>query len=127
MGRVGQSADKESRMGVKRVMNGPVAIISPEGTLWGGEETSNLRGAIDELIQEGNTQLVIDLSKVDHLNSTALGLLVSTHSNYVKRGGKVKLCSLEKRIRNLLLITKLSMVFEVHESLDDALASFHPA
>jgi len=114
-------------MGVKRVMNGPVAIISPEGTLWGGEETNHLRAAIDDLIQEGNTQLIIDLGKVDHLNSTALGLLVATHSNYVKRGGSVKLCSLEKRIRNLLLITKLSMVFDVHESCDEALASFHPA
>ena len=36
----------------------------------------------------------------------------------------MKLCSLEKRISNLLLITKLSMVFEVHDSLEDALASF---
>jgi anti-sigma B factor antagonist len=114
-------------MGVKQVMNGTVAILSPEGTLWGGDETGQLRTAIDKLIEEGNTQLVIDLGRVDHLNSTALGVLVSTHSNYVKRGGSVKLCSLEKRIRNLLLITKLSMVFEVHDSLDEALASFHPA
>jgi anti-anti-sigma regulatory factor len=45
----------------------------------------------------------------------------------VKRGGSVKLCALEKRIKNLLLITKLSMVFEVHDSIDQAMASFQPA
>lgn len=114
-------------MGVKRVMNGSVAILSPEGTLWGGEETNQLSAAIDDLIAKDNTQLIIDLGKVDHLNSTALGVLVKTHTNYVKRGGSVKLCALEKRIRNLLLITKLAMVFEVHDSLDQALASFQPA
>ena len=80
--------------------------------------------AIGELVKQNNLFLVIDLGKVNHLNSTALGVLVETHTNYVKRGGSVKLCALEKRISNLLLITKLSMVFEVHDSLEDALASF---
>jgi anti-sigma B factor antagonist len=111
-------------MGLKSVMHGPVAVLSPEGTLWGGEETNQLRDAIDELVKQGNMFLVLDLSKVNHLNSTALGLLVSTHTNYTKRGGSVKLCALEKRISNLLVITKLSMVFEVHDTLEDALASF---
>ncbi|HWN83314.1 MAG TPA: STAS domain-containing protein [Candidatus Udaeobacter sp.] len=111
-------------MGLKSVMHGPVAVLTPEGTLWGGDETNQLRDAIDELVKQGNMYLVLDLSKVNHLNSTALGLLVSTHTNYTKRGGSVKLCALEKRISNLLVITKLSMVFEVHETLEDALASF---
>jgi anti-sigma B factor antagonist len=111
-------------MGVKSVLHGPVAVVTPEGTLWGGEETNQLKEAIAELIKQNNLFLVIDLGKVNHLNSTALGVLVETHTNYVKRGGSVKLCALEKRISNLLLITKLSMVFEVHDSLEDALASF---
>jgi anti-sigma B factor antagonist len=114
-------------MAVKRVMNGSVAILSPEGTLWGGDETNHLSAAIDDLVQNGNTQLIIDLSRVDHLNSTALGVLVKAHSNYLRRGGSVKLSALEKRIKNLLLITKLSMVFEVHDSVEQALASFQPA
>jgi anti-sigma B factor antagonist len=114
-------------MGVKCVMHGPVAVVTPEGTLWGGDETSKLRETIDDLIQKGNQQLIIDLGSVNHLNSTALGLLVSTHTNYAKRGGAVKLCRVEKRINNILVITKLSMVFEVHNSLEDALASFKAA
>ncbi len=111
-------------MAVKTVMHGSVAVVTPEGTLWGGNETSQLKEAIDNLIKQGNQHLVLDLGKVNHLNSTALGLLVSTHSNYTKRGGSVKLCALENKIRNLLLITKLSMVFESYETLQDALASY---
>lgn len=111
-------------MGVKNVMHGEVAVLTPEGTLWGGDETSKLKETIDDLVQKGNTQLVIDLGSVNHLNSTALGLLVSTHSNYAKRGGAVKLARVEKRINNILVITKLSMVFEVHENVEKALNSF---
>jgi anti-sigma B factor antagonist len=111
-------------MGVKSVMHGEVAVITPEGTLWGGDETSKLKETIDDLVQKGNTKLVIDLGSVNHLNSTALGLLVSTHSNYAKRGGAVKLARVEKRINNILVITKLSMVFEVHENVEKALSSF---
>ena len=114
-------------MGVKTVMHGPVAVITPEGTLWGGDETSKLKETIDELVTKGNTQLVIDLGSVNHLNSTALGLLVSTHSGYAKRGGAVKLARVEKRINNILLITKLAMVFEAHNTVDDALKSFATA
>src|SRR5262245_45829130 len=99
-------------MGVKCVMHGPIAVGTPEGTLWGGDETSKLRETIDDLIQKGNMQLIINLGSVNHLNSTALGLLVSTHTNYAKRNGAVKLCNVEKRINNILVITKLSMVFE---------------
>ncbi len=111
-------------MAVKSVMHGPVAVVTPEGTLWGGDETGQLREIIDDLIKKENQHLILDLGKVNHLNSTALGLLVSTHTNYTKRGGSVKLCSLEKRISNLLVITKLNMVFETYPSLEEALASY---
>jgi anti-sigma B factor antagonist len=105
-------------------MHGPVAVVTPEGTLWGGDETGQLRETIEDLKKKENKHLVLDLGKVNHLNSTALGLLVSTHTNYTQRGGTVKLCALEKRISNLLVITKLSMVFDTYTSLEDALASY---
>jgi anti-sigma B factor antagonist len=111
-------------MAIKCTMHGPVAVVAPQGTLWGGDETNELRELIDGLIEKGNAQLVIDLGRVNHLNSTALGLLVSSHTNYTKREGSVKLCGVEKRISNLLLITKLSMVFDVHKNVDEAVASF---
>lgn len=111
-------------MAVKLEMQGPVAILSPQGTLWGGDETNELREAIDDLVQKGNTRLVIDLGKVEHLNSTALGLLVQAHTNYTKREGTVKLCGVHKRISNVLLITKLSMVFDIHKDVKEAVASF---
>jgi anti-sigma B factor antagonist len=105
-------------------MVGDVAVVTPEGQFWGGKETDELNEKFKALIAEGNKKLVIDLGKVPYLNSTALGILVSVHSNYAKREGRVLLCNVEKKIQNVFVITKLSLIFEVQPDLPKAMAVF---
>src|SRR5512139_1087378 len=92
---------------------GSISILMPKGYLTGGEETDELERAIKQLAEGGNKHLVINLSETQHLNSTALGVLISAHSSYVRRGGQMKLCAVDKRIENIFVITKLSLVFDV--------------
>jgi len=101
-----------------------VAILTPKGYLSGGDETDELKRAIDALADGGNKHLVINLADTQHLNSTALGVLISAHSSYVKRGGQMKLCAVDKRIENIFVITKLSLVFDVFPTEQQAIASF---
>ena len=103
---------------------GNVTILSPRGYLTGGDETDELDQKIQALSEAGNKNLVINLGETQHLNSTALGVLISAHSNYVRRGGQMKLCSVDKRIENIFVITKLSLVFDVYPSEELAIASF---
>ncbi|MFH0873917.1 MAG: STAS domain-containing protein [Candidatus Komeilibacteria bacterium] len=103
---------------------GPLAILRPEGTLWGSEEIAALRRTLDELIASNNVELVIDLGQINHLNATALGLLVFADANYKRRGGKAVVCNVERRLNNIFVITKLSLVFEVYRNLDEAIVSF---
>ena len=56
--------------------------------------------------------------------STALGVLISAHSNYTRRGGQMKLCSVDSRIQNIFVITKLSYVFDTYPNEEQAIASF---
>ena len=113
-------------MSVTVKKHGPIAVVTPSGTLWGGDETTLFRQKIDELIAEKNLRLVIDLSKVNHLNQTALGVLHQTHVNYSLRRGQVKLCGVAKRVNNLLIITKLSLVFEILDTEAEAITSLQP-
>jgi anti-sigma B factor antagonist len=101
-----------------------VTIITPKGYLTGGDETDELDQKIQSLIEAGNKHLVINLGETQHLNSTALGVLIKAHTNYVRRGGQVKLCSVDKRIENIFVITKLSLVFDVYPNEEQAIASF---
>ncbi len=109
---------------MKQRQMGNIAVITPRGYLTGGDETDELDQAIKTLVEGGNKSLVINLGETQHLNSTALGVLISAHSSYVRRGGQMKLAAVDHRIQNLFVITKLSMVFDVYPTEELAIASF---
>ena len=103
---------------------GSIAILAPKGYLTGGDETEELEKKIKALSEAGNKHLVINLGETQNLNSTALGVLISAHATSVRKGGQMKLCSVDKRIENIFVITKLSMVFDVYPNEEQAIASF---
>jgi anti-sigma B factor antagonist len=105
-------------------LDGGIGLIEAKGSLVGGDETVELRQAIAGFVDREYQKLIIDLSKVTYLNSTAIGVLVSAHTTYTRKGWKVKMCGLNASINNIFVITKLTLVFDVHESQKDAIKSF---
>lgn len=97
------------------------AVLHLKGQFIGGEETDQLRDALREISEQKKNNLIINLEKVTYLNSTALGVLISAHANFVKRGGKIILCNVSKSLENIFVITKLTLVFTISENLDDAI------
>ena len=87
------------------LQEGKIVVLELKGNYVGGQETDDLRDAIKKLSEEGNLKLVVDLGEVSYLNSSALGVLIAAHANYAKRGGKIKLCQLNKNLENLFVIT----------------------
>lgn len=106
------------------LQDGAIAVLQLKGNFTGGDETDEVRDAIKKLSDEGNKKLVIDLGEVVYLNSSALGVLIAAHANYVKRDGQVKLCQLSKNIENIFVITKLSGVFDSYANQMEAVAGF---
>jgi anti-sigma B factor antagonist len=101
-----------------------IGLIEPKGNLVGGDETVELRQAVAGFVERDYQKLIIDLSKVNYLNSTAIGVLVSAHTSYSRKGWQIKLCGLNANINNVFVITKLTLVFDVYETRDDAVKSF---
>ncbi|HET9251257.1 MAG TPA: STAS domain-containing protein [Candidatus Eisenbacteria bacterium] len=101
-----------------------VTIVTPKGMLLGGKETDELQGKIKELVEAGNKKLLINLGQTTFLNSVSLGVLIGAHSSYAKRGAEMKLCQVDKKIQNIFVVTKLSLVFDVYESCEEATKSF---
>lgn len=106
------------------LQEGNIVVLELKGNYVGGEETDDLRDSIKKLSDDGNTKLIIDLGEVSYLNSSALGVLIAAHANYAKRGGKIKLCQLNKNLENLFVITKLSLIFDSYPNQVEAIASF---
>jgi anti-sigma B factor antagonist len=103
---------------------GDVTVLTPKGMLLGGKETDELQGKIKELAEAGNRKLLINLGQTTFMNSVSLGVLIAGHSSFAKREAKLKLCAVDKKIQNIFVVTKLSLVFDVYETEEQALASF---
>jgi anti-sigma B factor antagonist len=101
-----------------------VTILDLAGKITIGEGSVQLREAVRRLLEQGNKNLLIDLGKVDYVDSSGIGELVSCFTTAKNQGGQLKLLNLTKKIQDLLSITKLLTVFETFDNEADALASF---
>ena len=111
-------------MAIKRKAVGSIVVLYPRGSFFGDTETDELQKAIMDEASNGNTHLVLNLSECTSLNSIALGVLARGHANYRSRGGEIKLCGLGNRLQNIFTMTKLIMVFDHHDSEEQAIAAF---
>jgi len=107
-----------------REQNG-VVIIEPKGKIMGGPDASLLHDKLYEFIEQNKKKVIIDLSRVDWMNSTGLGILISGYTTLRNNDGELKLANVTEKIKSLLTITKLVSVFEAYDSVDDAIESFH--
>ena len=101
-----------------------VMVIEPKGKIMGGPESTELHDLLHDLIDQGKKSVVIDLSKVDWMNSTGLGLLISGLTTLRKSGGELKLANVTDKIQSLLTITKLVTIFKSFDTVDEAIKSF---
>jgi anti-sigma B factor antagonist len=107
----------------ERIVNG-VVVMDLAGTIKLGESANYLRSHLKTALTDGDAQLVLDFSGVTYVDSAGLGALVACCTTARNGGGTVKLARLNQQFRDLLNITKLFGVFDVHSSVEDALKSF---
>jgi len=103
-----------------------VVILKCDGRIIVGKEATTLRGSTDALSAAGRRNLVLDLAKVDYIDSTGLGALVMIANSMRKSGGNAKLLHLNRRNIELLVMTKLATVFEIFNDEQDAIDSYFP-
>ncbi len=113
-------------MAVRRREVRTIVILSPKGRFYGDSETDELEKAVMAEAGGGNKMLVMNLGECEALNSVAIGVLMRGYANYKSRGGEIKLCSLGKRLKDLFTMTKLIMVFDHHDTEEQAIAAFIP-
>jgi anti-sigma B factor antagonist len=101
-----------------------VVILEPRGKILGGPDATLLKDQLQTLIDSGKIRVVIDLAEVDYMNSTGLGILISTLTTLRRANGELKLANVTEKIKSLLVITKLVTVFDDFESVDGAVAAF---
>jgi anti-sigma B factor antagonist len=89
-----------------------------------GEGSSVFRETLRELVTKGQKKVLLNLADVSYIDSSGIGELVSGFTSVTNQGGQLKLLNLNKRVQDLLQITKLYTVFEVFEDEAAAVRSF---
>jgi anti-sigma B factor antagonist len=103
---------------------GDVTVIDVAGRITLGEGSSVLRDAMRDLVGKSQKKILLNLGEVSYIDSSGIGELVSGFTTVTNSGGALKLLNLNKRVKDLLQITKLYTVFDVHEDEASAIRSF---
>jgi anti-sigma B factor antagonist len=101
-----------------------VTVMDLSGRITLGEGSVALRDAVREAMSAGSKKILMNLGDVNYIDSAGLGELVGAYTSVKNAGGELKLLNLSKKVKDLLVITKLLTVFEVKDNEQDAIASF---
>ena len=103
---------------------GGITVVDLSGRLTLGDASALLREPLRELLTQGQKKIVLNLGQVGYIDSSGLGELVSGFTTVKNQGGQLKLANLTQKVNDLLTITKLYTVFEVHNDEQAAVQSF---
>src|ERR1017187_7364316 len=107
----------------EKEVNG-VTVLTLAGRVTLGEGSGQLRAKLKDSLSQGKTRLVLDLAEVSYIDSAGLGTLVAGFTSAQNQGANLKLANLTKRFNEQLHITKLVTVFDVFDTVQDAVKSF---
>ncbi len=106
----------------ERTLN-DVTVLDLDGDL-AMEGNVKFRKCVTAAIDAGARKLVVNMAKVPYMDSSGLGEIISCYTTLQRVSGHLKLLHLNSRLQYLLVITKLSAIFETFDSEPVAVASF---
>lgn len=103
---------------------GDVRVVETPGKALDASTAPDFKVASSVFVQP-QAKLIFDLSKTDFVDSSGLGVIVSTLRRIHEVKGDLKLCGLKKPVRALFELVRMHRVFEIFNTRDEAIRSFH--
>jgi anti-sigma B factor antagonist len=102
-----------------------IAVVRCRGRIIFGEEADELKRVILGLLNETH-RIVLNLLWIEHIDSTGLGTLVRSFISARHRGAEIKFAGLSANVRRAMKTTNVNRLFEVYDTPEEAIKSFHP-
>jgi anti-sigma B factor antagonist len=103
---------------------GDVVVVDVEGKILLGEGDVEIKRTVDNFLQKGDKNVLLNLTKVPYIDSAGLGEIIRCFTALRRSGGSFKLLSPNSRIIDLLSITNMLNVFDWYDDESTALKSF---
>jgi len=108
----------------KRHVTPEIGLAELRGRLLMGNDSRQVEWAIAEFLKEGVRKVVLDLSEVDTMDSTGVGILVMCHAKLQKEKGDLRIVSRQGIVHDTLLMTHVDRIVQFFPTLEDATKSF---
>jgi len=99
-------------------------VLKLSGKIIGGPDATVLNDKLHDLIESGHRNVIADLEQVNWMNSSGLGILISALTTIRNAGGDLRIAATTEKIKNLLTITKLTNLFSLYDTVEEAIKSF---
>lgn len=111
-------------MTVSERKNGNITVVDVSGRMVAAEDSGRLKDKVTSLVFQGEKQIVLNLADLSYVDSAGLGEMVACHGSATRAGAELKLANAGKKIKDLLVMTRLVTIFDAHETEDAAVRSF---
>lgn len=118
----GPSNQEESPLIVEKKQRNDFTILYVEGLIKLGESAEFFSSALESVLKDDDTNVVVDFTKIDYIDSTGIGELVGYLGKFSNQNRKLILVNPSERILKLLKLAKLDTVFSIYSSEDEAIA-----
>ena len=98
-----------------------IQILTISGELIDKNQAINLLNAVDELVESDKNKLIIDIKDLKYMNSSGLNVLIQLLTKTRNNGGESVIYNVNKKITELLIITKLNTLFKFAETKEEAI------
>lgn len=106
---------------------GSECVLALSGKVTLGEASQTVRTTLEDLIKNGNTRIVLNLADVSFIDSAGLGILTMNYASVKAAGGLLKLAEAQERVKEALEVTRLTRLFPLYATEQEALQSFTAA
>lgn len=101
-----------------------VTIVDAAGRIVMGDSATALQEVLRRLIAENQKKILVNLAGVTFMDSAGIGELVGCYATASRKGTKIKICELTRRVADLMQVTRIYSVLDIYQWEDEALQSF---
>jgi anti-sigma B factor antagonist len=101
-----------------------IMVVEIAGRITMGRECKHLEWTTDNLVREKHKKIIFDLAGVTHIDSTGIGIIVMSAGQLKEAGGRLRLACAHGHVGEVLKMTNVDKVVELHPTIDAAAASF---
>ena len=104
-----------------------IVMVQISGGISLGRECQTVEWTVDDLIRDNKKKVVFDLSGLDHMDSSGIGIIVMCCARMKEAGGELRLASLQPRIAELMKVTRLDQIMRFYPTAAAAIEGFEVA